>query len=137
MHLIKPLVALSSSIAALALTVGLQELRLQCVGVPNLTDSEVKAFLLQLFEEFNFDKKNIKAAVDKITPDVGNIHICEEAWHRQLADHMTHTCPVHQPARWQFLIGPWGLLHVVDAPLCYYLMRKGQVARAGGKLQLN
>ena len=73
MHLIKPLVVLSSSRVALALIVGLRELRrLQCVGVPNLTDREVKAFVLQMFEEFNFDKKNIKAVESKITPVVGN-----------------------------------------------------------------
>ena len=72
LHLCKPVVVLSSSRSALAMTIGLRELRVICEFIPNLTDEEVCSFVTQMLSEFNANESNINELVKDVLPVVGN-----------------------------------------------------------------
>ena len=65
--MVKPIVVLSSTRAAMTLNIGFSALRTDVINVPDLTNEQVNQFVTQMF-----NKKCVGEVTNKVSPLLGN-----------------------------------------------------------------
>ena len=65
-HYIRSVVVLSSTRPALTLKIGLDELRVRCLFVPDLNAEEVKNFVKQMLSEFEAEDKVMEEMINEL-----------------------------------------------------------------------